>query len=152
MDGAVQRPESTKDCLDSATRFAECSDRRGSVVRSYRFDAPLYVAVQRCPVGGPGNPKPLGICLQNSNLPKSQSYIAKMDGDKIVLRYHEEWTLGALLADDLTRAMMHADHVDPATVERLASHVSRRRENDRWSRAISARRIIVSREAETTMV
>ena len=44
--------------------------------------------------------------------------------------YHRQWTLGELLADELTQAVMLADHVDTIAVETLVSLMRRRREHN----------------------
>jgi hypothetical protein len=40
---------------------------------------------------------------------------------------HCKWTLRALLDDELTQAVMRADHVDAETIECIARAVARRR-------------------------
>ena len=52
-----------------------------------------------------------------------------MDGwSEIVCGCQRHWTFGELFADELTQAVMIADHVDINAVERLVSLISRRRE------------------------
>ena len=61
--------------------------------------------------------------------------LAMVHGGKIVCGYRGQWTFNELLADELTQAVMLADHVDATSVERLVSLMMCRRERNRLDAA-----------------